>query len=195
MGCLPEQEHGWVAGKEHEPSMREYQIVASMEDRLWRVVRLLLAGGLLLLAGVACQSETSSGAVGQPPQQGTIPSAEEAEIVTEQQTATTQNPKLDSALNQLLATHAQGGNKAAREWARSHLLTLEDGDVLVEVVTTEDAVKEVITTIEEVGGEYRGHYAGLIEALVPIDQLASLSATPDVLLIRQPQQALPASPM
>jgi hypothetical protein len=115
--------------------------------------------------------------------------------VTEEKPATTQNPKLDSALNQLLAAHVQGGDKAAREWARSHLLTLEDADVLVEVVTAEGAVDEVITAIELVGGEYRGHYAGLIEALVPINQLASLAAAPDVLLIRQPQQALPASPV
>jgi hypothetical protein len=175
--------------------MHEYQTVASKGDRMWCRVRLLLAGGLILLAGVACQSETPAGVASQPPQQGTIPSTEEAQIVTEEQPATTQNPKLDSALNQLLAAHAQGGDKAAREWARSHLLTLEDGDVLVEVVTTEDAVDEVITAIKELGGEHRGHYAGLIEALVPIDQLAPLAATSAVLLIRQPQQALPASPM
>jgi hypothetical protein len=175
--------------------MREYQTVALIGHRLWPSVRLFLVGGLIFLAGVACQSEPPAGAAGQPPQQGAIQSAEEAQIVTKEQPATTQNPKLDSALNQLLVAHAQGGDKAAREWARSHLLTLEDDDVLVEVVTAEDAVDEVITAIEDVGGEYRGHYAGLIEAHVPIDQLASLAANPDVLLIRQPQQALPASPM
>jgi hypothetical protein len=102
------------------------------------------------------------------------------------------NPKLGSSLNQLLEVYRQGGLAEAQAFASMHMLVLDDDRVQVEVITTTEAMSDLIAAIEAVGGEYQGHYEAVVQALVPIDALESLAQRSDVQAIREPRR--PAVP-
>jgi hypothetical protein len=71
-----------------------------------------------------------------------------------------------------------------------HMMVLDDNRVQVEVITSTEAMSDLIATIEAVGGEYQGHYKAVVQALVPIDALESLAQRPDVQAIREPQRVI-----
>lgn len=101
------------------------------------------------------------------------------------------NPKLDSALNQLLEACRQGGPAGAQAFAETRRIVLDDGRVQVEVLIVEGMVDELREAIEAAGGEYQGHYETLLQALVPLTALESLAQRPDVEMIRLPRRAGP----
>jgi hypothetical protein len=100
------------------------------------------------------------------------------------------NPKLGSSLNQLLEAYRQGGMAEAQTFAVMHMMVLEGSRVQVEVVTSAEAMSDVIAALGAVGGEYQGHYEAVMQALVPIDALESLAQRSDVQAIREPQRAV-----
>lgn len=107
--------------------------------------------------------------------------------------ASRDNSKLDSSLNQLLEVYQHGGLAEAQAFARIHRINLNDDQVQVEMMVTEEAViLNLKEAVEAVGGEYQGHYQTLLQALVPISTLESLADRSDVQAIRQPQR--PAGP-
>jgi len=99
------------------------------------------------------------------------------------------DPKLGSSLNQLLEAYRQDGLAEAQTFAERRGMTLEDGRVQVEIVVVGDAVDDVRAAVEALEGEYQGHYEDLLQALVPLDALASLARRPDVAVIREPRRA------
>jgi hypothetical protein len=99
------------------------------------------------------------------------------------------DPKLGSALNQLLEAYRQDGLAEAQTFAERRGMTLDDGRVQVEIVVGGDAVDDVRAAVETLEGEYQGHYGDLLQALVPLDALTSLAQRPDVAIIREPRRA------
>jgi hypothetical protein len=101
------------------------------------------------------------------------------------------NPKLDSALNQLLEAYEQGGLAGARAFAGTRGIVLGNDRVQVEVILCQGAAGDLREAVEAVGGEYQGHYETLLQALVPLTALESLAQRPDVEMIRLPRRAGP----
>jgi hypothetical protein len=98
---------------------------------------------------------------------------------------------MDSSLTQLLAAGQRGGPAGARAYADQHLLVVDEGQVQVEILTTEEAVPDLIEAIEAAGGEYEGHFQDLMQALVPLGAVEALAERPDVLFVREPERAVP----
>jgi hypothetical protein len=70
-------------------------------------------------------------------------------------------------------------------------MVLEGQGVQVIIVTSPDAVDELAEAIGSQGGEVQGHFEGQVQALVPIEALASLAELPEVQRIREPQRVVP----
>jgi phosphoenolpyruvate-protein kinase (PTS system EI component) len=100
------------------------------------------------------------------------------------------NPKLDSSLNQLLEAYRQGGTAEAQAFATMHMMVLDDNRLQVEVITSAEAMSDLIAAIEAVDGEYQSHYETVVQALVPIEALESLAQRSDVQAIREPRRAI-----
>jgi hypothetical protein len=108
------------------------------------------------------------------------------------------HPKLDSSLNQLLDAYQREGMAGAQAFAETRGLVLDGQRVQVVLVMAPESVEGLTEAVEELteavageGGEVQGHYEGLLEALVPIEALASLAELPEVQQIREPQRAVP----
>jgi subtilisin family serine protease len=104
------------------------------------------------------------------------------------------NPKLESSLNQLLEAHRREGLAEVQAFAETHMMVLDDDRVQVVIVTTQEAISGLKEAVEALGGEYQGHYEGLLQALVPMDALESLAQRPDVRVIREPRRPIPLGP-
>jgi hypothetical protein len=166
---------------------------------LWIPFSLVLIVALVLVGAIAGRGGIASQPAGEEPSQIPIPEqedlvpAKEATVPSgEADAAESGSPKLESSLNQLLAARSAGGFAEAQAFATSRGIILSDGQVLVEITADADEMQALKEAVEAAGGEYRGHYESLMEALVPIGELASLAARPEVQLIRPPQQAIPA---
>lgn len=152
---------------------------------MWLFAYLAITIGLVL---TAC-----AGAPGQPVS-GEDPTAVSPEGEDNDATLT-DNPKLDSALNQLLDAYRTQGTLNASAFAEERGMALEGNSVWVIVITTPGEVDGLTKVITEAGGQVRGHYEGRLEALVPIEQLEVLAGRPEVKLIEQPAGAIELSPM
>lgn len=100
------------------------------------------------------------------------------------------NPKLGSSLSQLLGAYQKEGVTGARAFAERRTMTLDNDRVQVTIVTSEEAIYDVRAAVEAVGGTYQLHYKNLLQAMVPLDALESLTQRPDVLFIREPRGAV-----
>lgn len=159
---------------------------------LWMPFSLFLIVGLVLVGTIIGQGGTTAKPGTEEPSQQPAPDQEELAPAEEPEAPPSVNPKLDSALNQLLEAHNSGGMPEAQAFAASRAVTLDGNQVLVEIVAMAEGMTALQEAVQAAGGEYRGHYQDLMEATVPIEALDSLAARAEVLLIRQPQQAMPA---
>jgi hypothetical protein len=100
------------------------------------------------------------------------------------------NPKLDSALNQLLEIQRTDGKPGARAFAESRQMVLEGDRVQVILVTEPAAIPGLAQSIVGLGGETQGHYEGQLQGLVPIDALEPLADRSEVHVIRDPSRAV-----
>ena len=166
---------------------------------LWIPFSLVLIVALVLVGAIAGRGGIASKPIEEEPSALPIPEQEELAPVEEPGVPAGEpgapesgNPKLESSLNQLLAAHSAGGLAEAQAFATSRALIMSDGQVLVEIVADAGEMQALQEAVEAAGGVYRGHYEGLMEAMVPIEELESLAANPGVQVIRPPQQAIPA---
>jgi hypothetical protein len=105
------------------------------------------------------------------------------------------NSKLESSLAQLLEAHHREGLAKAQAFATAHMMVLDDERVQVVVVAPQEVMSDLRDTIEALGGEYQSQYETLLQALVPINALESLSRRSDVQFIREPRRPVPEAPM
>jgi hypothetical protein len=166
---------------------------------LWIPFSLVLIVALIVIGAIAGRGGIASRPVEEQPSQLPVPEQEELVPVEEpgvpaeeSGAAEAGNPKLESSLNELLAALGAGGAAEAQAFAASRAIIMENGQVLVEIVAEAGAMASLQEAVEAAGGEYRGHYEDLMEAMVPLEALASLAARPEVQLIRPPQQAIPS---
>jgi hypothetical protein len=151
---------------------------------LWTAVGPLLA--------VAVLSSCGSRSNAQPmlPERTIAPEATLVEAPPPKEPITV-HPKLDSSLNQLLEAYDRGGMAEAQAFAETRGMVLKGQGVQVIIVTTPEKVDGLVEAIESQSGEAQGHYEGQVQALVPIEALASLAELPEVQRIREPQRAVP----
>ena len=145
---------------------------------------------LLLVLALTVPVTSSALAVDEPPTTIPIPPAEALAEDSSLVLAAEHNPKMGSSLSQLLAAGQRGGPTGAQAFAATHLMVVDEAGVQVEILTTPEAVPDLIKAIEASGGQYQGHYKDLVQALVPIDSVEALAARPDVLYVREPQRAV-----
>jgi hypothetical protein len=143
----------------------------------------LIAGFILTATAAAADTAYSD--------QAPLPSDSELTVAWPAAQPGAGNPKLDSSLNQLVGALEMSGTAGTQAYAQAHLLPLDGERVQVEITTTAQAIPGLKEAIEAIGAEYQGHYQGLLEAWVPIDQLESVSALPEVGFARVPQFAIP----
>jgi hypothetical protein len=145
-----------------------------------------------LLLEVAFLSSCGSSSEAQPmlPERTIPPDATFVEAPQPKELATI-HPKLDSTLNQLLEAYDHGGMAEAQAFAETRGMVLQGQGVQVIIVTSPDAVDGLAEAIEPQGGEVQGHFEGQVQALVPIEALASLAELPEVQRIREPQRVVP----
>jgi hypothetical protein len=123
-----------------------------------------------------------------PPDTAPLPTA-----LTSQDGATPPegHPKLDSALNGLLAAYRQSGMPGAQSLAGTRGIVLDEGRVQVELVLAEGAGDDAIPQVEAAGGEVQAQYGTRLQALVPLEALEPLAQRAEVLVIRQPRRGTP----
>lgn len=143
----------------------------------------LIAGFILTATAAAADTAYSD--------QTPLPSEAELTVVWGMAKPSAGNPKLDSSLNLLVGALETSGPAGTQAYAQAHLLPLDGERVQVEITTTARAIPGLKEAIEAMGAAYQGHYQGLLEAWVPIDQLESVSTLPEVWFIRAPQLATP----
>jgi hypothetical protein len=74
-------------------------------------------------------------------------------------------------------------------------MVLKGNEVQVEIIASEGPMENLIAAVEAVGGVYEGHYQTLLQAMVPIDALETLTQRSDVQLIRNPIRPIPLEPL
>ncbi|MFA5802692.1 MAG: S8 family serine peptidase [Thermoleophilia bacterium] len=96
------------------------------------------------------------------------------------------NPKVQSSINELAAVQEALGAAAAAEFASRHDLEIKDGGVtiVVEAAPGSDATAAVTAA----GGRIQTSHGDLIQASVPVEGLAGLSADSTVKYIREPSR-------
>ncbi len=144
---------------------------------------------LVFLLAVGCAEKESYGGLSMPPTFPVMPGVVD-ENVKVTPLPREGNPKLGTALNQLLEAYHSGGLAEAQAFAKTRELVLRDDRVQVEVVADTEAMSNLKEAVEAMGGEYQGHYETLLQALVPIAALESLAERADVQLIREPRRAV-----
>jgi len=99
-----------------------------------------------------------------------------------------QQPKLDTVLANLAAKTTL---PAQRAFAQSESLRLSAGRVQVQVAVRSAGLTDVIQALQDAGGEVTGVSASkaVIQGWLPTTALTTLTANPDVLLIRRPVEA------
>ncbi len=147
---------------------------------------------LVLMLAAPTSAAPALPAGGPPPPSIQIPAMETLVESTSLVLAAEANPKVGSTLTQLLAAGQRGGQTGAQAFSASHLMVVDEAGVQVEILTTPEAVPDLIKAIEASGGWYQGHYEDLVQAWVPIDSVEAIAARPDVLYVREPQRAVPA---
>jgi hypothetical protein len=100
--------------------------------------------------------------------------------------------RLDSALDQVARAASSRGAAAAREFAGSLKLRVEGDEVFVVVETGRVTEKDARVAVAAASGRVVSSYHGLLLARVPIRQLARLSVSPSVRLVRRPARPTPA---
>jgi hypothetical protein len=159
---------------------RKSKLVGSLGSAWLPLASLVLVVALAVpVAGSAQTGSTSPDTV-------PIPPAETFQEGPSLVPATEENAKVDSSLTQLLAAGQRGGRASAQAYADQHLLVVDDGQVQVEILTTEEAVPDLIEAIEAAGGEYQGHFQDLMQALLPLPAIESLATRSDVVFVREP---------
>lgn len=152
--------------------------------RPWTSIALLFVVALLSSCGSSREAEPTLPAVAIPP-----------DVTLEESPQTSgpvmRYPKLDSALNQLLAAYNEQGIDGAQAVAETRGMVLEGQSVEVTIITTPAEVDRLTQAIVCLGGVVQGDYQERVEALVPLDRLASVAELPEVQQIREPQRAVP----
>lgn len=156
---------------------------------------LLFIIGLLLPDNAVRADEPTPTPLFRRPVEWTTVTVETATDLQNQERPPTQNPKLDSSLNQLLEAHRNRGSVEAEGLAQTRRMALEDNRVQVEFIVAQETMNDLIAAIEAIGGAYQGHYQTLAQAIVPIEALESLAQRPDVQVIRNPIRAVPVEPV
>ncbi len=101
------------------------------------------------------------------------------------------NPKLESALAELVATFRRDGQQAASQEADRLAIPLRDGGVRVIVEAEPTQAGLAAAHAGSAGGAVEATYGNLIQVLVPIPALEGLTESPSVRLVRTPLKALP----
>jgi len=161
---------------------------------LWLLIGLLFTTGILLPGSAVGADKPVPTPASEQPTQLKIPTAGTLLAAQEVEGPSSSNPKLGSSLNQLLETHRREGLAEAQAFATRRVMVLDDDRVQVVMVTTREAISDLKEALEVLGGEYQGHYEGLLQASVPIDALESLAGRPDVQLVREPLRPIPLAP-
>jgi hypothetical protein len=172
--------------------MREKHLRPSWAKWSRVLVGLLIAIWLLSLGNTVSAGEPTPTPTPGNPAEWSTTTVGSAVAPQESRRPLSQNPKLGSALNQLVEARSSAGLAKAQAFAEAHAMILKGDRVQVELIVVQDvAISDLITAIEAVGGEYQGHYQTLVQAIVPIKALESLAQRPDVRLIRDPIRAAP----
>ena len=151
--------------------------------RLWRWIGLLLVAVLLV-------SGNPVGAGEPEPAELPIPMLDRLIVEETAGRPAGFNPKLDSALNQLLEVQRTEGMAGVRDFAGARQMVLDGDRVQVILVTQPETLPGLAQAAEALGGQIQGDYEGLLQALLPLDALQSLAARSDVQRIREPQRAI-----
>jgi subtilisin family serine protease len=174
---------------------RKYPRRSGRKVWLSLLVSLLFAIGLLLPGDpVGADDPIPTPTPGEPTEWSTV-TVTPAEVAPEGIGRPSKgNPKLGSSLNRLLEAHRRDGVAEAQAFATTHMMVLDDDRVQVVIVTTQEAISDLKKAVEALGGEYQGHYEGMLQALMPMGALESLAQRPDVLVIREPRRPIPLGP-
>ncbi|MFA5056367.1 MAG: S8 family serine peptidase [Dehalococcoidia bacterium] len=93
------------------------------------------------------------------------------------------NPKMDSALSQLVEAAGQG--KAAH-FAQQHGLYIESNKVRVILESKPDKIQDAILAAQAVGGNLETSYRNLIQVRVPITALNDIAKSPYIDFVQSP---------
>ena len=99
------------------------------------------------------------------------------------------NPKLDSALNQLVSAERRG---EAASFAKQTNITLVNGDVRVVIECVPGQLEAATEAATNAGAKIEADYKDLLQVTVPVASLSTLADAESIHFIRLPQQPLPA---
>ena len=95
----------------------------------------------------------------------------------------TGNPKLESALSQLVEASAQGQPTA---FAQENGIDLEANKVKVVIEAKADNIQAAITAAQDAGGDVETSYENLIQVMIPLSSLSDLANNSGINCIRLP---------
>jgi subtilisin family serine protease len=102
------------------------------------------------------------------------------------------HPKLDSTLNELRLTYSSGGVTEARRFALTRSMDWHEDQVRVVAEATSGKTDDAIRAIRDLGGTIEVSHEQLIQALIPLPALESLTLLDAVTFIRLPGYGIPA---
>ncbi len=100
------------------------------------------------------------------------------------------NPKLDSQLNGLIKAETDG---EAENFAVEHSIDIAGGKVRVEIDCEISRIEEVSAAVRQYGGIVEASYKNLLQAVVPVSALESLTEETGIRSIRLPMEMLPGT--
>jgi len=100
------------------------------------------------------------------------------------------NPKLDSQLNGLVGAETAGD---IENFAMEHSIEIASGKVRVEITCEIDKIEAVSAVVRQYGGAVEASYQNLLQAVVPISALETLTEEPGIRSIRLPMEPLPGT--
>ncbi|MHB1325845.1 MAG: S8 family serine peptidase [Thermoleophilia bacterium] len=95
------------------------------------------------------------------------------------------NPRIDSSLSQLIARLESGGIGAAADFATQRGLLLTDGGVKV-VLEGSTSTTETVALVTAAGGRTETSYGNMVQALIPVESLEKIAASPGISYVRPP---------
>ena len=95
------------------------------------------------------------------------------------------NPRIDSSLSQLIARLESGGSSAAADFAAERGLHLTDSGVKV-VLESSTSTTETEALVTAAGGRTEATHGNMVQALIPVDSLEKIAASPGVSLATGP---------
>ena len=104
------------------------------------------------------------------------------------QTSPKGNPKLESALNQLVKSEQTKGPAAMTTFAEQRAIDLVDNSVKVIIEANPGEVDAAREAAVALGAEVEASYENLIRVVIPVSALIVLANNPSVRFVRQPQK-------